>query len=296
MSTHQGGEPTTSGLALVRNRATPSAVAYPLRSPTTTIGSGAAADIRLLSPHVSGVHCEVTVTGGTASVKDDGSTAGTRVGSAEVPLRVATPLPIGSDLTVGDVTLTLEPHEEPAAEPPEEREGVSETIAGASALRGVLLYGATLLFAGLFAYFIYEIVGAPADHPPKFEGPLVPVAAALAGVLGSGFALAIGVPVAKVEVNEGLAQHLAKAAEEEASPTAARIHQALSIAPASQSSVSWPITAGVWMYGLVGVATFVAYLINQDQTPEPIKTLAIAFAGYVVALATAAYSGRGSGS
>jgi pSer/pThr/pTyr-binding forkhead associated (FHA) protein len=288
MTESNGKERATSALVLVRDRGTAGAVAYPLRSPDTTIGSGAAADIRLLSAHVSSIHCTIKLRGdGTVAVVDDDSVAGTRVGGDDVTDE--TPLPLGGELTVGDVRLTLE-EREATSQGGGEGGGVVETIAGSSALRGVLLYGAILVFAGLFAYFIYEIANAPAGHPPKPEGALVAVAAALAGVLGSGFALAIGVPVAKTQVNEGLARHLEKAAEGKASTAAARVRQAVSLQPADQSSTSWPMTVGVWMYGLVGAATFITYLTSASETPEPVKALAIAFAGYMVALLTVAYS------
>jgi hypothetical protein len=280
-----GGAATTTGFALVRDTGKDSQTVYELNAPTTTIGSGIDAGIRLLSCHVSSRHATVTVADGAVTVQDDGSTAGTRIG--ETGVTEATPLPLGAKLVVGDVTLLLEASEGTGASGT--APGAGTAIAGVQALRGVMLYGATLLFAGIYAYFIDEILGAPAGHPPVFDSSIVAVAAALAGVLGSAFALAIGVPTAKSQVNEGLREHLQKAAEGQASRTAAYTRRALSPQPTSQSAASWPMTAGIWVYGLVGGATFLTYLISTNETPAPVKALAIAFGGYAVALSSAAY-------
>lgn len=47
------------------------------------------------------------------------------------------------------------------------------------------------------------------------------------------------------------------------------------------------MTFGIWAYALVGGA--VTYFLNQGETPAEIKALAVAFAGYVLALVTTAY-------
>jgi hypothetical protein len=66
-------------------------------------------------------------------------------------------------------------------------------IAGLPALKGLVLYAATLSFAGLYVFFIVKISAAqgPAPH---LDSVLVTAAAALAGVLGSAFALEVGLP------------------------------------------------------------------------------------------------------
>ena len=67
-------------------------------------------------------------------------------------------------------------------------------ISGLSVLKGAVLYGAILTFVGFYAYFIAKIFAAAAGKPPSFDATMVSAAAALAGVLGSAFALVIGVP------------------------------------------------------------------------------------------------------
>src|SRR5262249_9727448 len=62
--------------------------------------------------------------------------------------------------------------------------GVAATIAGLSVLKGLVLYGATLAFAGFYAYFMEQIVSA-SGTPPSLNSAMVAAAAALAGILGS---------------------------------------------------------------------------------------------------------------
>jgi hypothetical protein len=75
---------------------------------------------------------------------------------------------------------------------PLSHEGSAPRIAGLSALKGLVLYGAIFTFAGLYVYFIVRITTARAGSAPKLDAALVSAAAALAGVLGSAFALEIG--------------------------------------------------------------------------------------------------------
>ena len=70
-----------------------------------------------------------------------------------------------------------------------------------------MLYAATLSFAGLYVYFIVEISRA-AGGPPKFDSALVTAGAALAGVLGSAFALEVGLTTPPGQTNQPLADAL----------------------------------------------------------------------------------------
>ena len=94
---------------------------------------------------------------------------------------------------------------------------VASKIAGLSVMKGVVVYGATLTFAGLYAYFIHRIVGAKPNTPPKLDTTLTATAAALAGVLGSAFALVVGIPTDGR--NGGLAQARTDAQKPDASKT-----------------------------------------------------------------------------
>jgi hypothetical protein len=163
-------------------------------------------------------------------------------------------------------------------------------IGGLSALKGLVLYGAVLTFAGLYIYFIVQISEASSD--PRIDGTLVTTAAALAGVLGSAFALEIGTPTDPASTNRRL-RHAADAADDRKQRAVTRIWQGLSLEPQRVDAASWPKTFGIWVYAVIAFAVAVTYVLNQDSTPPAIRALAIAFGGYVVALVNAAYRDGG---
>jgi len=172
------------------------------------------------------------------------------------------------------------------------RDSAAPRIAGLSALKGLVLYGAILTFAGLYLDFIVQITTARPGITAKLDATLVSAAAALAGVLGSAFALEIGVSTPDSSANHNL-DHALDQASTRTQRAATRIWQALSLEPKSTSSASWPKTFGIWIYALVASAVAITYVLNQNETPGTIKTLAVAFGGYVIALVTAAYKSDG---
>jgi hypothetical protein len=173
------------------------------------------------------------------------------------------------------------------------RGAVTAQIAGLSILKGLVLYGATLTFTALYGYFIAKIGAAADGNPPQLDSTMVGAAAALAGVLGSAFAVYIGVPTAADTVNEGLEDQLnsttGKHWYKDRERFLVHVRRIFSLEPGGKDVASWPLTAGIWTYALVASAVAVAYLLNRAETPEEIKALAIAFGGYVIALVTAAY-------
>jgi hypothetical protein len=170
-----------------------------------------------------------------------------------------------------------------------------DQIGGMSTLRGLIVYAAVLAFAGLFIDFIVVISNAQTGHKPSINTTLTSAAAALAGVLGSAFALKVGVPPSPAAVNRKLAAHL-KDPPGARNKAAAHIRQALSLEPSTTSDVSWPLTFGIWVYAIVATATFAVYVLNQNETPSGVKALAVAFGGYVIALLNMAYGlGKGNG-
>lgn len=164
--------------------------------------------------------------------------------------------------------------------------GLAGRIAGLSVLKGLVLYGATLTFAGFYAYFMEQIAAAANNTPPHLNTAMVSAAAALAGILGSAFALAIGVPVRAT--NKALAAALAPG-EGRKVPKGTWLRKVFSLEPGGTDRASWPQTVGIWMYAVVAAAVAIVYFLNQGETPTEIKALATAFAGYVIALMTAAY-------
>jgi hypothetical protein len=165
--------------------------------------------------------------------------------------------------------------------------GVAAQIGGLCVLKGTIIYAATLTFAGFYIYFVLEIFQAN-GKPPTFDPAMVSAAAALAGVLGSAFALVIGLPTDKSSVNPGVQRAIDNAAKpsEKIVPWLRKI---LSYEPSNAQSSSWPMTFGIWAYAVVAAAVAIAYFLNQNETPDTIKTLAVAFAGYVIALLNSVY-------
>lgn len=172
----------------------------------------------------------------------------------------------------------------PAA--PETGKPVPTDIGGLSILKGLVLYGATATFAVLYIHFMVEIFQA-ASKPPNFAGSLVSAAAALAGVLGSAFALDIGSPTEPGSTNPELNDAL-KAGGNKPSWTA-YVRRALSLEPANIKATSWPKTVGIWVYAIIAGAVAITYVVNPHTTPGSVKALAVSFGGYVIALITRAY-------
>jgi hypothetical protein len=165
-------------------------------------------------------------------------------------------------------------------------------IGGLSILKGLVLYGAVITFAVLYIHFMVEIFEASRGKPPNFETSLISAAAALAGVLGSAFALDIGSPTDPGSTNPELAEAL-KAAKtvqgKKGHGWAAYVRRAFSLEPADVESASWPKTFGIWVYAFIAGAVAITYIVNPSTTPGAVRALAISFGGYVIALITRAY-------
>jgi hypothetical protein len=165
----------------------------------------------------------------------------------------------------------------------------SDGIAGMSVLRGLMLYGAISVFAALYIDFMVSILNAKSGVKPAIDGTLIAAAAALSGVLGSAFALKIGVKPSSTTINSELADHESKAKAGKASRAAATIRKVLSLEPSSENAKSWPLTFGIWAYAVVAAAVAIVYIFNQNETPGTVKALAVTFGGYVIALVQTAY-------
>jgi hypothetical protein len=172
-------------------------------------------------------------------------------------------------------------------------------IAGMSVLRGLVVYAAVLAFAALYVDCIYLISQAKPNSTPNIAATLTSAAAALAGVLGSAFALRMGNPGSQAVINQQLAQHLDRTVASNSrgwwDTPAGKLRLVLSLEPSAPNQKSWPITFGIWVYAIVGSAVAVTYALNQHETPGPIKALAVAFAGYVIALLSVAFGVQQTG-
>ena len=174
---------------------------------------------------------------------------------------------------------------------------IASRIAGLPILKGLVLYAATLVFVGFYAYFIEEIIRAN-GKAPTLPSAMVATAAALAGVLGSAFALVIGSPppATNVALGEKLKSFGTLKTHEKVRVV---LRQVLSFEPAEvdgKARQSWPLTFGIWAYPPTATAVAVTYFLNQSETPAEIKALAVAFAGYVLAFFTASFGVTGKSS
>jgi hypothetical protein len=180
----------------------------------------------------------------------------------------------------------IRPADSSGSPQPSQDPSLASLIGGLSVLKGLVLYGATLTFAGFYSYFMFRIFDA-SGNKPTLDTAMVGAAAALAGVLGSAFALAFGTP--SQGTNQELFDHLAKAKDGRAHKSAALLRRILSFEAKDTSSASWPLTFGIWMYAAIATAVGITYFVQPAETPDMIRALAIAFSGYVIAFVTAAY-------
>ena len=82
-----------------------------------TFGSSRKADVRVVDPAVSGMHCELLVTGDRLRIRDLGSRNGTFVGAARVQEAWAG---VGSTITLGETRIVVHAYEEIRGAPPGE--------------------------------------------------------------------------------------------------------------------------------------------------------------------------------
>ena len=142
------------------------------------------------------------------------------------------------------------------------------TIIGGPLLRKVLVAGFVLAFLALHFYIAKEVVHSKTGVIPDIDDLTLALAAGTSGVVGAGFAAAMGV--------------------EKKDPKGVTLG-VTAFPPLSARSRSWDrviLSAGVWGYALVGVVLGAVYFLNRDESPEVVAAMVTGFAGYVLALAT----------
>jgi hypothetical protein len=139
-------------------------------------------------------------------------------------------------------------------------------------LREVLIAAGVLAFFVLWGILLVNIWTTEAGRPADLDDVLVGAAAGLAGAVGAGFALAMGLEKKKPPDDSLLiaGTGLPKLNAEE--------------------TRSWILTVGIYGYAVVSALALVTWLANGDETPDEIRALAVAFAGYVLSLVTSAFS------
>lgn len=139
-------------------------------------------------------------------------------------------------------------------------------------VRFALLWGAVGTFVALWGWFFWVIWTA--DGAAELSAKAVYVASALGGVLGTFFAVALGIQrkdvtkdVRELRVGETLL----------GTPDTARkgIGEALA-------------TFALIAYAAVGVGALATVLFRSEQSPDSVETVATAFGGLVLVLFTAA--------
>ena len=135
-------------------------------------------------------------------------------------------------------------------------------IGGLSVLKGLMLYGAILAFGGLYAYFIVEIFSAK-SAPPRFDATMVSTAAALAGVLGSAFALEVGTTSDQSTTNAALNHELERASGKQLA--LARVWRTLSLDAEQPAVAQLAKTFGIWAYAVVASAVAITYVLTRTR-------------------------------
>jgi hypothetical protein len=153
------------------------------------------------------------------------------------------------------------------------------SVRGVRTLRVLVAGGGVLLYVGLYAYFIFVILGAEDGAVAEINSDLIYMASAIGGVLATFFAVTLGVRRKDPEVPEGGLNNLAMGATV-AGGAGAKPGRAM----------SFVLTLGFWAYALVGVATIVVVYLYSDAAPDIVKGTATAFAGYLLAVLGSAFA------
>ena len=169
-------------------------------------------------------------------------------------------------------------------------------IAGLPILKGLLLYGATATFVAIHLYFVIEIWGATRRSAALQRR-------APQGRRRTGRRARVGLRTVRRSTDASAGRQPAPRAgrdheqpegqEPLRSSASISIRKFLSLEPPNKDSASWPLTGGIWAYACVAGAVAVTYAMNANETPADLRTIAVAFGGYVIALVTAAFAAGG---
>jgi hypothetical protein len=141
----------------------------------------------------------------------------------------------------------------------------------------VMLFGGVAAFVGLFGYFFWDIWQARLAHPirqkpPKLDKDLLYVASLIGGILGTYFAVVLGVQKRDPNIDEK------------------KLRLGSAILPGHRLAEALG-TFAFLVYFVVGTWSLLTFAICKVQSPDIIKTDASAFGGYILALLGAAFIG-----
>jgi hypothetical protein len=134
--------------------------------------------------------------------------------------------------------------------------------------------GAELAYLGLSIYLVVVTFQSTHLQQPNVGGAVVGATGALAGIFGAAYAALLGIPPAGG--TEGLRDLSAAGA------VWRWIKSAL--------SMNNVLAAGVILYLLASAALGATYLFREVESPGIVKTIAVAFGGYIVAYVGKAYA------
>jgi hypothetical protein len=136
------------------------------------------------------------------------------------------------------------------------------------------LLGAELLYLGLVIYLAKITWESAANTVPSVSAGIAGTTAALATAFGVGYASLLGVPPSG---------QLWRAPEVE---WWRKVWHWVTAVLLTQNNL---LGAGVFLYMGAGATLGVTYLWNQSESPGIVKTIAVAFGGYVIAYIGTAY-------
>jgi hypothetical protein len=149
---------------------------------------------------------------------------------------------------------------------------IQTRVVGTDLLKSLILVGFVLAFIVLYFRFALDVVNAAPGHPPRIDPSLTNVAGGLAGILGTGFALALGV------------------AKTDDSHTNRLMSGNFLGGPGGPfEGVSLAVSFGVWAFPVVAFGVGAVVLTHLSESPPVLTTLVSVAAGYVLAFATAAF-------
>ena len=137
--------------------------------------------------------------------------------------------------------------------------------------------GAELTYLGVVAYLAWITWNARAGTTPPVSAGIVGVAGALAAVFAIGYASLLGVP--------GPAPAARATGQGPVRSVLAWLNSVL-----TQNNL---LGVGVFAYMAAGAALGITYIAHQSESPGIVKTIAVAFGGYVVAYIGRVYKDYG---
>jgi hypothetical protein len=146
---------------------------------------------------------------------------------------------------------------------------------GIKLLRFVFLWGAVVLFLGLWVWFFVDI-WTKDDEPVDLDQKALYLAAGLGGILGTFFGVSMGVE--------------RKDPDKDARKVAPGSTLLGTSTPAEKGVTDSLATFAVWVYALVGLGAIVTVFVHSPRAPGAVETLATTFGGFLLAIVTAAFA------